>query len=174
MLVPLLQLKHMLWIYNWKQHLISCNSLQKAIKNKSSVNQKHCIQMKHQGLWPEVDLQAGSNTSLLAFTSVPQHSVPLPWSGLAWCPSQRDFLTSKSSCRALQLPLKRAALAALLAAFLPDPLAIRSNDIWEGWWAGGKSIQQPTSRLLLLLPDLVCLNFPSRSSNGRLQNLKNL
>lgn len=173
MLLSLLQLKYMLCIYNWKQHLGCCSSLEKTIKNKSYVNQKYCVQMKQQRLWSVFDPQAGSNTSVLAFTSVPQHPVPLPWSGPARCHSRRDFLTSGCSGRALQLSLKRPWLAALLAVVLPDPLAIRSHDIWESWWASRWQVHT-TAHQSLLLPNLISLKFPSGSSNGRRQNLKNL
>lgn len=46
------------------------------------------------------------------------------------------------------------------------------TSVKAGEQAGGKSIRQPTS--WLLLPNLLSLRFPSGSSNGRLQNLKNL
>lgn len=104
--------------------------------------------MKQWRLYSEVDSSAGWNTSVLAFTSV-----PLLWSGPAWCPSKRGFLTRQCSSRALSLSQKRPSLAAPLAAVLPDLLAVRSHDIVEGWGVNGWEVHTAAHPSVVFITD---------------------
>lgn len=65
------------------------------------------------------------------------------------CPvSQQEGFFDKQALR--QSSPTVTSLAALLAVVLPDPLAIRSHDIWEGWWASRWEVHMAAHQLVVV------------------------